>query len=102
MIGFGFGGPEKFGPMNSDGDKIVHENNPHPPPPHPSGPAAAALPDDAPSEADHHHGGGSGRRRIHSCVEEERAIFWSFRQGVYFAYKWRSVLSFIGIQNFDQ
>lgn len=27
--------------------------------------------------------------KCRECGDEERAIFWSFKQGVYFAYKWR-------------
>ena len=29
------------------------------------------------------------KKNIHSKEEGDRAIFWSFKQGVYFAYKWR-------------
>jgi hypothetical protein len=31
----------------------------------------------------------SEKKVCNDCKDESRAIFWSFKQGVYFAYKWR-------------
>ena len=73
-----FGHPEKITGLGDDGEECSS-------PLVPKGPRSGKL------EASTNTDRASSVASPGDGNSEERAIFWSFKQGVYFAYKWRCV-----------